>query len=88
MEFEEWSAFLVHLEPVGFEARPGVDYAPGYRRARLKAAELAKVLGRVPGWWVVDPDCWPDGMGVVRLTVPPEDALRLREVLSYDVPDW
>jgi hypothetical protein len=82
IDFDQWTADLALLDPVGFRVRPGVDYAAGYRRARVAAAALAGVLGRVPGWWVVDPDCWRDGTGIVRLTLTPGDAARLVEVLG------
>lgn len=81
VEFERWRAGLASLAPIGFERLPGVSYTVAYRRARLAAVALVEVLARLPGWWVVDADCWADGTGVVRLTLTPEDASRLAEVV-------
>lgn len=81
-DFARWLNELSALEPIGFVARPGVRYGASYRQARIEAAALAGVLRRASGWWVVDPDCWQDGTGVVRLTLNLEDTERLTEVLS------
>jgi hypothetical protein len=81
-EFERWRAELALLAPVGFDPVPGVRYVDGYRQARVATGVLARALGRVPGWWVIEPDCWADGTGVVRLMTTPEDSSRLTVALS------
>jgi len=81
-EFERWRDELALLAPIGFKPLPGVRYPARYRQARAGAVALAGVLGRVPGWWVIEPDCWADGTSVVRLTCTPGGASQLADALS------
>jgi len=59
------------LDPGWFAARPGVRYGRGYKEAVEVSASVGHALARASlvSCVLVEPDVWPDGRGVVRLTL-------------------
>jgi len=66
---------IAKLNPGWYAVKSGVTYGAGYRRAYVVAAALEDILGRLilDGPVTVDPDCWMDGTGAVRLDVTPNE---------------
>lgn len=92
MEFERGRVLddvdIAQVNPGWYAVLPGVRYGPGLRRAYVVSSGFQDVLSRVlVGPLEVDPDCWQDGAGVVRLTLTAEDASRLTKLLA-NVLDW
>jgi hypothetical protein len=83
MEFEGAWGFddpdPVLWAPGWYVVRPGIDYRPGYASAVEAAAALRRILPPVllAGPMDFDADTWEDGMGVVRVTLNPDDASKL-----------